>query len=340
MLGIAGSYGKALLRPAKPRIQRYNAPTATGAPAMHFHGLDLNLLVAFDVLLKERSVTRAAARLNITQAGMSGALRKLRDYFDDELLVTSGRRTVLTPRAAALADPVRSALAQIENTITASPRFAPEESERRFEIAATDHVLAVLFARALLALEREAPRMTFALRQGGLDGVQRMERGDVDFIIISDLSVTPAHPSRFLFDDDYVALVSTHNPLCASGLTRESYLAAGHISIQIGDTPYLAFESWLLREHGANRRIEIIAPSFGILPTLVSGSRRIATLNRCHAQSMTLPPDVRILELPFKSPRQSLYLQWHRRSGSDPSILWLAERLVHLAEPLRLGAVT
>ena len=302
---------------------------------MHYHGLDLNLLVALDVLLKEQSVTRAASRMNITQAGMSGALRKLRDYFDDELLVTAGRRTVLTPRAAALVDPVRATLAQIENTITAGPRFAPGESERRFEIAATDHVLAVLMARALLELEREAPRMTFALRQGGLDGVQRMERGDIDFVITGDLSVTPAHPSRFLFDDDYVALLSMDNPLYPHGLSKESYLAAGHISIQIGDTPYLAYENWLLREHQATRRIEIIAPSFSILPALVSGSRRIATLNRCHAQSMALPPDVRILELPFKSPRQGMYLQWHRRSGSDPSILWLADRLVQLAEPLR-----
>lgn len=112
---------------------------------MRFNKLDLNLLVALDVLLVERNVSRSADRLHVTQSAVSNALARLRDYFDDEILVPVGRRMELTPRAELLKEAVRDILVRIESSVTAKPLFEPRTSDRRFRIFVSDEALANLF---------------------------------------------------------------------------------------------------------------------------------------------------------------------------------------------------
>jgi len=116
---------------------------------MRFNKLDLNLLVALDHLLHLRSVSGAAERMNMTQSAMSNALLRLRDYFDDPLLVKIGRRMELTPRADSLKDPVRDVLVRVEWTIAATSQFDPARSERQFNILLSDYTLATLIPSVL-----------------------------------------------------------------------------------------------------------------------------------------------------------------------------------------------
>ena len=122
---------------------------------MRFNKLDLNLLVALDHLLNLRSVSEAAARMNMTQPAMSNALLRLREYFDDDLLVKIGRRMELTPRAESLKDAVRDVLVRVEWTIATTADFNPAQSDRQFNVLVSDYTLATLVAEGLGALSKD-----------------------------------------------------------------------------------------------------------------------------------------------------------------------------------------
>ena len=134
---------------------------------MRFNKLDLNLLVALDHLLHLRSVSGAAARMNMTQSAMSNALLRLRDYFDDELLVKIGRRMELTPRAEALKDAVRDVLVRVEWTIATTSEFDPAHSDRQFNVLVSDYTLATLIPQALALLPERGARRPVQLSSPG-----------------------------------------------------------------------------------------------------------------------------------------------------------------------------
>ena len=304
---------------------------------MRFRGLDLNLLVALDVLLKERNVSVAAVRLHLSQSAMSGALTRLRDYFGDPLLLRSGQRLTLTPRAEALIEPVRSSFLQIENSITQAPSFDPSTSELHFTIVASDYGLMVVVAPALRVIAREAPRMTFLLRPVTGPATNPLEQGEADIVITGSASALPVHPAHFVLEDDYVVVAWAENEKVGDTLDLETYFALGHISIQLGATPYLVFENWLLRHMKCIRRIEVTAPSFSDLPTLTLGTERLATLHRRHAELLVQGKDLRVLELPFEGPRLTQAIQWHRLRAHDPALLWVVEKLEEAALPRAEG---
>ena len=124
---------------------------------MHFRGLDLNLLVALDALITERSISRTGEKIHLSQPAASGALARLRDFFKDDLLVPVGRKMVLTPLAEELAQPVRQLLVQAEAIIHRNPHFSPETSQRTFRLVMSDYVATVLMSRALPEIQHKAP---------------------------------------------------------------------------------------------------------------------------------------------------------------------------------------
>src|SRR5437016_74829 len=145
---------------------------------MNLRDFDLNLLVALDALLTERNVTRAGNYLNLSQSATSGALARLRDFFQDELLVPVGRRMVLTPLAEDLVKPVRDVLLQITGTIATKPRFDPARSDRHFSIAVSDYMTSVLMIDLLRDIKYQAPTVTFELRPVGGLAARDLDRGD------------------------------------------------------------------------------------------------------------------------------------------------------------------
>ena len=123
---------------------------------MHFRGLDLNLLVALDALITERSISRTGEKIHLSQPATSGALARLREYFKDDLLVPVGRKMVLTPLAEELAEPVRQLLLQTEAIIHRNPVFSPMTSDRAFRLVMSDYVATTLMSRALPEIQRQA----------------------------------------------------------------------------------------------------------------------------------------------------------------------------------------
>src|SRR5215471_17050054 len=171
-----------------------------GRWTMRYRRLDLNLLLALDVLLAERSVTRAAAKLNVTQPAMSGSLARLRDYFEDALIVQVGRTMELTPLAEALVAPVRDIMTRIDAAISTDPQFDPSTSKRRFSITASDYVLRVLLLDVMREVRKHAPSMTFDIHTTTPRGGAELESGELDMMIIPETMVLDEHPHELLFE--------------------------------------------------------------------------------------------------------------------------------------------
>lgn len=295
--------------------------------AMRFGRLDLNLLVALDALLTERSVSLAADRLCLSQSATSSALGRLREYFGDELLVVKGRNMILTARAEELIEPVRAVLEQIRTTVAVAPPFDPATAERTIRIMASDYSTEVLLAGALVDLEREAPGLRFEIQPMNDTPIEAVERGYVDLLLTIDLAVSADHPTQLLFQDDYVVVGASDNPAMAGPMTRDLYFSLGHVTARFGKARVPAFEDWFVRRQKQQRRIEVVAPSFLSLPGLIVGTRRIATMHRRMAERVVRNMPLVLREIPFDIPPIRETIQWNLANNNDRALRWVVERL-------------
>lgn len=294
---------------------------------MRFGRLDLNLLVALDALLAERSVSMAADRICLSQSATSSALGRLREYFDDELLVAKGRQMVLTPRAESLIEPVRAVLDQVRETIAVPPPFDPQTCDRSIAIMASDYVTEVLLADLLIELETAAPYMRFEIRALNDELVETLERGWADLLITIDRAISPDHPSLPLYEDDYVVVGWEGNAALHRPLTAEEYLGFGHVTVRFGRARIRAHEDWFLEQQSIARRVEVVAPSFLAVPPMLVGSNRVATMHRRLAERVVGNLPLVVRDLPIAIPPIRQTVQWHSASSSDPALRWIIERL-------------
>lgn len=294
---------------------------------MRFGHLDLNLLVALDALLAERNVTIAAKRLCLSPSATSSALARLRDYFGDELLIKAGQQMTITPRAQSLVEPVRSALAQIRDTISVVPAFEPSTSERTIRIMASDYATEVLLAPAISAMKREAPILRFDIHPINDNPLESLARSHVDLVITPDYSVSNDHPFDVLFTDDYVILGCETNPALYAPITKDLYFGMGHVTARYGSRRSSFFEDWFVKNAREERRIDIVAPSFLTVPTMLLGSSLIATMQRHLAQSVARTMPLRISELPFQVPPLQIAVQSHNNCEADQATRWVVDRL-------------
>jgi DNA-binding transcriptional LysR family regulator len=301
---------------------------------MHFKGLDLNLLVALDVLFIEKNTTRAGERLGLSQSAVSGALARLREYFNDDLLVQAGRTFVLTPRAESLVEPVREVLRQVETTIATQAQFLPGSSTRRFTVVGSDYAMTILMTAALQRAAHIAPGVSFALRSTTNTWQEELATGAVDLVLIPEFFASDHHPKAGLFKDDFTCVVDARNALVAEALSPEQYFAMGHVGVAFGPSLNPSIEQWLIQKHGHRRRVEVFAPNFTLLPNLVIGTNRIATMHtrlaRLAAQSLPL----RLLPLPIEISGMVETMQWPAHHTHEPGSLWLRNLLQETAEHL------
>jgi LysR family nod box-dependent transcriptional activator len=171
---------------------------------MRFHGLDLNLLVALDALLTHQNVTRAAEQLNLSQSALSGALARLREHFDDELVVPIGRRMEPTPLARTLAEPLHDILLKTKSLVTTTANFDPQTSNRRISIIASDYSTEVFMLDLLTDIAREAPGVKVTLEEHTSETFERFNRGEINLRIIPKCFAFEGHPHERLFDEKYV----------------------------------------------------------------------------------------------------------------------------------------
>ena len=294
---------------------------------MRFRNLDLNLLAALDKLLTLRSVTRAADELAITQSAMSNALNRLRQYFDDPLLVQVGRQMELTPRAKLLADPVRDVLVRIESAIATAPEFDPATAQRRAAIMVSDYTLHTLIPPFVRRLARLAPRIEIELKpQQTYPGLQ-LERGDTDLLIAPSPFCSPDHPSEVLFNDPFVCVVDAAHPAALRGaLSIDEFREADFVTMRPMQNQ-VSYVGHVLSESGVVLRDAVTCFSFAALPALVRGTNRMTLVQARLAQRLLASGGIAILEPPLPIPPIEQSVQWHRMRSHDPALDWLRAQL-------------
>ena len=306
---------------------------------MRFHKLDLNLLVALDVLLKERSVTKAAEQLSLSPSAVSSALSRLREYFGDELLVQIGRRMDLTPRAEGLQDAVRDVLLRIDSSIATQPAFEPRGSDRTFRLYASDYTQFVWAPSLLRRAAQAGFTGNFEFLPQVTDPHRELERGEADLVIIPSRMMSEDHPSDLLYEEGFVCLVGRESELARGELTFERYLAAGHVVMNPPTPQADSFEGWFLKRYGVSRRVAVKTYSFTVLPALVSGTEYIATVHARLAERMTHTCPLVTHPCPIQIEPMRQCMQWHRYREKDPGIQWLrgiaADATLHMDRTFR-----
>lgn len=298
---------------------------------MRFHRLDLNLLVVLDTLIAEQNVSRAAERLNLTQPAISNSLAKLRQHFDDDLLVKLGRQMVPTPLAESLREPIRETLMNIQAIAESRPSFDPSTVEKEFTIVASDFVAAAFLADALQQMAMVAPGVSINVLPVMDRNVELLARGDVDLLIMPEGAVNPDHPHELLFEDRYTCIAWSGNRSLKSPITIEEYMGARHVLSAINNERRLAFDEAYLHQQGHQRRSVAVVHNFTLLPSFVVGTQHIATLHERLAQIFVKTLPLKILTPAFDLPLLRERIQWHRNRENDPANLWLRNFLIDIA---------
>ncbi len=297
---------------------------------MRFKGLDLNLLVAFDTLLELRSVTRAAERLHLSQAAMSAALGRLREYFADDILIVHGKRMYPTAFAQNLVPQVQMSLSQISSMLVTSAGFDPRTSQRTFRVACSDYVAAVILVPLIAHLATLAPQICIEMILPSDGIIKQIENGDVDLVITPEDYGSPDLPSATLYEEKHVMVGWRDNLAFKFPLSEQEFFAAGHVAVAIGNMRTAGFGDKMLESLGKTRRIEVVAPSFTMIPWLVVGTPRLAIMHERLAKVMAQQFPIAYQPLPFTIPVMREMIQHHFTRSADAGLTWL-RRHVHAA---------
>lgn len=292
---------------------------------MRLDRFDLNLLIAFELLLEERNVTRAAERANLTQSAMSAALARLRQALNDDLLVPHGRSMIATPHALALAPMVSDAIKNLRALISSATAFDPTTSDRRFEIAASDYICTVLLSPLIAQFKHDAPHIGLNIQPPTRETNALLEDGRLDFQITPEEYLTSNNPSELLFVERHVVVGWRDNPVFAQDLSEEAYLSCGHVAVRIAGVPSFVERQLLAADD--RRRIEIIAPSFLTVPWLLPGTNLLALMHERLARvyAPLLPLEVR--PAPLDIPQMREMIQYHAARKNDAGMQWLKDQL-------------
>lgn len=302
---------------------------------MNLAGVDLNLLVALDALLDERSVTRAADRVGLSQPGMSNTLARLRRLFDDPLLVRHGAQMEPTPRAEELAQPLREALALIGATLAQNPSFDPSRDQRSFRLSCSDYSVLMLVGPLVGRLATEAPGLTVQVLPRARDAAHALQAGEVDLVIEPPEVMTDAAlPSRHLFDDHWMCCVWEHNRQVGEHMTAETYERLGHLTYSMGGGQPVSLADQHVTSVGVRRRVEFTVGSFLLAPCLLQGTDLVTLVLARAGPHLRRTAAVRLLDPPLPFPTLTEMLWWHPRHTADPAHAWLRDRIGEIASEL------
>jgi len=300
--------------------------------AVKLASLDLNLLVSLDALLQERSVTRAAARMGLSQPALSASLARLRRHFGDELLTRVGNDYRLTPLAVQLRELARIALSGVERVFTAQPEFDPASSTREFTLLVSDYVVAILGDTIAELLSEEAPHTRLRLTPHSPAMVERADQ----VLLTADLLLLPhgfvtdlSH--RDLYRDEWVCVVSADNPLADEGITVEHLQTLPWVATYHGQTASTP-AARQMRMLGIEPLVQVVNENFLTVPALVAGSNRIALLQRRLVDQLPLNTGIRALPTPFEAAPLIEAMWWHPVFDDDPEHTYLRDLVVRATE--------
>ena len=308
-----------------------------------FRTLDLNLLRVFDEVMAERSLTRAAHNLSLTQPAVSNALRRLRDALGDDLVRRSGQGMEPTPRALALWPQVRQALRQLQSAIVPS-QFVPDEANSTFVLAMADATAAQLMGELAIRLQESAPGVSVRVVPLTTRDPRRMlAEGSADMAlgyfpaVLTDLTARAqtGEPVNFahhrLYAGEYVCVMRKGHPLAEVPLTLDTYCAARHLLVSFSGRPY-GYVDEALSSIGRQRRIVLTVNQFFTAGRVVVHSDLLTVLPWHFVPTTGMAEQLVVRQLPLEVPPVHVEALWHERQHNKPAHQWLRQQLQEIAQ--------
>lgn len=290
--------------------------------------IDLNLLVAFEALFEERSVTLAAQRLHLGQPAVSAALGRLRAVFEDELFIRVGREMQPTSKAIELASGILAALQQIRQTLEASQVFDPGASSRQFAIGSSDYTSYVILPSLLEFCSQNAPQLDFRLIGYEKDSVgELLEQGAIDVA----LGVFPVPPPQThhiaLFQERFVGIARQGHPAVDRGtMSLETFASQPHALVTLRRDATGEVDK-LLAQYHLQRRVALTTPHMLALPAILATSHLIATVPDRVAVQLARLHNLELFELPMQTETWTVSMLWSKLADKDAANCWLRQTL-------------
>lgn len=289
----------------------------------HLAGVDLNLLPLLSALLAERQLTRAARRVGLSQPAASRALARLRILLDDPLLVRTGASYTLTPRAEALREPVRRAVASVEAALAPQAAFEPANAERVLRVYADDYTSLVVLTPLIALLAERAPRMQLEVLPARSNALERLQRAEIDCCFTAATARVPRGLELDrLGDDGFVCMVSKKHPFARRAPDLPAFLRARHALIAPSGQRG-GFVDDALKQVGERRHVSLLLPHFLVMPFAVASSDLVVTVAERLARVFAGQLPVAIFAPPIELPRFTIAGYWHERAADDPALVWL-----------------
>ncbi len=288
--------------------------------------LDLNLLVTLDALLSEHNVTRAAQRLNFSQPAVSVHLAKLRDIFNDPLLLPGPRGMRPTARGDELREPLRQALEALEQAVSPSAPFDPKVAENTWRVAAFDYGESTIVQQALMGLRAAAPNSRLAVIETVPSRIARQaEQGEID-LAFHTREGAPAHlRQRILFSERYVLVGRAGHPGLQKPPSLAEFCELEHVMVSPDGGGFFGITDKVLAEAGLTRRVVLSVPHFLFVMSVLATSELVAMLpSRLVRNNSAL----QVVEPPVELPGFEMTMLWHERAHRDPAHQWLREHIV------------
>ena len=305
----------------------------------NFRTLDLNLLRVFDEVMAERSLTRAARNLSLTQPAVSNALRRLREALGDELVRRGGAGVEPTPRALALWPSVREALLSLQASLAPSV-FEPASANSTFVLAMADATAATLIPGLVQTVENEAPGVSLrVLPLTTRDPRRLLDEAAADLAVgyfpavLADLTAREqtgeavAFAHQRLYGGEYVCVMRRDHPLASGPLTLGRYCAARHLLVSFSGRPW-GFIDEALASLGRQRRVVLTVNQFFTAGRVVANSNLLTVLPRHFVRETGMAGELVLRELPFEAPAVHVEALWHRRLQHSSGHQWLRQALV------------
>jgi DNA-binding transcriptional LysR family regulator len=303
---------------------------------VNLNAVDLNLLIAFDALVAERSVSRAAARLGVTQPAASHALKRLRYLFKDELLARGPHGMQPTGRALSLHPAVQSVLAEIHSIVRTGHAFEPAKTSRTFRLSMSDAMSVEALPSIARRIRREAPNIDLTISTSGpQESCRRIADDEIDLAIGVIPHVPKDLASREFYRDTLICVADKRNKRLKKGrMDLQDYLDSPHVTVaRDGDTGIQVDE--ILDSMAIPRRIAITVPHYLSVPSLIRGTDLVAHTRQRLISVFRMSSDLIVfpVPLPMKVPELEFIQVWHKRYEGDPGHRWLRDLVLDAVRP-------
>jgi DNA-binding transcriptional LysR family regulator len=299
---------------------------------MDIRAVDLNLLKAFDALIGERAVTRAASRIGLSQPAMSHALSRLRHLFADDLFVRTPTSMEPTARAREIAPLVAAAITNIEAALNLAVTFDPATSTAIFTAGMAEYAEIALVGRLARSFAAQAAGATLRLAPAtGHQAIEQLDCGAID-VAVAHLPHVPAHiDSMVLLRDPFVVVARKGHPIASQPLSLETYAAQDHLLVSPRGATSGALDG-ILVDFGLRRRIALLVATYLAVPVALAASDLVATVPQRTARQIAATAEIAIMPLPIDF-ATTVSMAWHRRASGEPAQVWFRSLLVDAAEP-------